>query len=490
MANPEHRLALAIIKRQFGDASERICTSLLLGKHVLHQIVQHSKLRLAQVQAVLISLIQHNLVTDTVNSLNDQLIYILDVRKVLQRVRIPRYLALVQDTFGPLQKSILQLVFLHGRVRMSRIFDALQSADPTLSENVFSKEFESLVEHHIILRFSKGDQIDPFAAPRFVRPPAPEKRKHSEDDAQQRKRARLESDADGPSATPDAADPDQGVYWSVNVPQLNRMLRSQWIVTVVSQKIDESAGAVARILASPFPTAGSIISLTADQLVMKLPAMAPALVRSYASVLAQDQSGLISKRDDVYMVDTNRAMGLCRTLSLEQYVTNRFGSPHARLFRLLNSMKHVEREQITRLGMVGSFKDTKIMLNQLFRAGLVTTQEIPKQTDRTPSHCHYVWSSNVAAACSELTLTTIASMANLYCRHALEQHTHARLLSKSQHVGRGGGEIEDYRTAAEKALAAKVSRGLDKLDRAILQMDDFVMRLRDFDETDLPLVAR
>ena len=39
---------------------------------------------------MLISLIQHDLVTDTVNSLNDQLIYVLNVRKVLQRVRIPR----------------------------------------------------------------------------------------------------------------------------------------------------------------------------------------------------------------------------------------------------------------------------------------------------------------------------------------------------------------------------------------------------------------
>ena len=60
-------------------------------------------------------------------------------------------------------------------------------------------------------------------------------------------------------------------------------------------------------------------------------------------------------------------------------------------------------------------------------------------------------------------------MANLYQRCQLEQTTHSRLLARSQHLETPD---EDYRSNAEKTLATKVTIGLERLEKTILQMDE------------------
>ena len=73
-------------------------------------------------------------------------------------------------------------------------------------------------------------------------------------------------------------------------------------------------------------------------------------------------------------IDVDRVTELTREEVVQKTVSTRFGAKSFRLFNLLKSAKHLEQKQICEKAMVAQFKDTKILLNQLFHAKFITIQ--------------------------------------------------------------------------------------------------------------------
>eukprot|EP00048_Salpingoeca_helianthica_P002956 m.62531 g.62531 ORF g.62531 m.62531 type:complete len:490 (+) comp12412_c0_seq4:154-1623(+) len=468
MSQPEQRLALALIRSHFGDVPLKICTHLASGRLSFVQLGRASHLRVSQLQSGLVALVQHHVVRCApLSALDPTLMYELDVQATLLRARFPRCLAHVAQRFGELGEHIVREVLLHGRIRLSHMMQNLRTALPSLSAGEIFAKFEELVSARMLARIvATAGSDQQYAIPAACRAlGSGAKRPRDEPEDVSRKKVRLES---GPASTDD--DSDKGEYWRVDLRQINRGLRNEWIVTLFQQKIDAIAARIVRAMLARTLT-NPLGSMTAYDIRVSLPELTEPLVQSYMMALCQDQSGLVLKTGDEYSINFAKCVALARRLAVEQYVSDRFGAPHARLFRVVNSFTHMGREQIARIAMVATFKETKIMLNQLFRAGLISVREVPKGPDRKPSNCHFLWSSNLDTAAADLLRTTLASMANLASRRHQEETTHARLLSKSQHLATADGEQpEDYRSNAEKQLAGKVSHGLDKLERAMLQV--------------------
>lgn len=108
-------------------------------------------------------------------------------------------------------------------------------------------------------------------------------------------------------------------------------------------------------------------------------------------VLREDSLKVITWSGIFYQIDYAAICRLAKLKCIEQVVHQRFGVKSTRLFRLLVQESFVEQKQVKEMALVGAFKETKALLNTMLKENFVKLQEVPKQADRAPSKCFYLW---------------------------------------------------------------------------------------------------
>eukprot|EP00037_Helgoeca_nana_P030041 m.367075 g.367075 ORF g.367075 m.367075 type:complete len:537 (+) comp28099_c0_seq2:2660-4270(+) len=515
------RAALAIVKEHFGEACCMVYEVLIARESTLKQVVDGTGLPIAQTRESITWLLQHDLITfnppppTPFGGKPAPNVYRTILWRVLVRARIPRYLHYTGSKYGEVAEAIIQTIALHGRVRLKSIITAVRDETPEVNPATVKQTLQELLAQHLIHgRDGTADpdvtQLDASsftvdAPPREFwgsPPPAGEpdvsgsKRRLSSVTsplASAAKRSRLDSLSvtDPPPDSPTR--PSSERYFAINTRQFHRCLFLEWAAAFISKTVDPVCGEVLEALFATALLGDSFAgeksrTITIAEIREKLPSgrFTDDELDNHVEALELFGSGFVSRPagSAAYLQLNYSVMrDLARYLAVEKMVETKCGEECARLFRLVRTKRYLEQKKVKELALMGAFKDTKVSLNKLFKEDFLMMQEVPKQADRVPSKCVYVWACDMNRITTMVLFQCYKAQANLSARVAVERKAYKLLRAKQEKQATNPSEHADIQRAkADSEAIEKIEAKLEKLEHAGLETDELVMLLRDFDE--------
>lgn len=163
---------------------------------------------------------------------------------------------------------------------------------------------------------------------------------------------------------------------------------------------------------------------------------------------------------------------------LEATITARFGSIATRLVRILHDKGKLDEKQVANIGMLRQ-KDIRSTFTAMQEAGIVETQEVPKDTTRQPSRTIYLWFFD-QDRCRRIILTdTYKAMARHFQRITVERARVQSVIDKAERTDVVGNE-DEYLSATEREALRDWSQTEEKLLTQIGRQDDLIAILRDY----------
>ncbi|TDH70811.1 hypothetical protein CCR75_001855 [Bremia lactucae] len=207
------------------------------------------------------------------------------------------------------------------------------------------------------------------------------------------------------------------------------------------------------------------------------------LLLNYITVMCRDKSGMMMKvaqetfdstqaragDGGQYVVHMQKIVEFLQQATTHAYIQDRFGVASARIVRLLIEKRQLEQKTIGELALLPS-NEARHRLYELYTDKLVKMQEIPKRADHNPAFTFFCWSVDIPQMHVRITERVQGSLCRLRRRRTFEAEENKELIARSEQL------VE----AHDLDKFDKLSRSLDRLDRAIIQLDGMLMLFRDF----------
>lgn len=298
--------------------------------------------------------------------------------------------------------------------------------------------------------------------------------------------------------SPSGAMGEQSLVWRFGVDQLMRDLRHKACIKFATENINNVAGVIVSAMlkhSSPherekdeptsFPvTARELFGMS--EVKKALPKDSKdtwRLLLNYITVMCRDKSGMVMKvaqetfdatqarpgDGGQYVVHMKKIVDFLKQATTHSYIQEKYGIPSARIVRLLMEKRQLEQKTIGELALLPS-NDARRRLYELFTENLVKMQEIPKRADHSPAFTVFCWSVDVPRMEKSVAERIQTSLCKLRVRRKMEAEQNKDLIARSDQL------VE----ANDLAKFDKLSRTLDRLDRAIIQLDSMLMLYRDF----------
>ncbi|KAF1332527.1 DNA-directed RNA polymerase iii subunit, partial [Globisporangium splendens] len=310
--------------------------------------------------------------------------------------------------------------------------------------------------------------------------------------------ATASAESEAGSDSPSGAMGEQSLVWRFGVDQLMRDLRHKACTKFTTENINNVAGVIVGAMlkhsspherekdeATSFPvTARELFSM--DEVKRALPKDSKdtwRLLLNYITVMCRDKSGMVMKvaqetfdatqarpgDGGQYVVHMKKIVEFLRQATTHSYIQEKYGVQSARIVRLLLEKRQLEQKTIGELALLPS-NDTRRRLYELFTENLVKMQEIPKRADHSPAFTVFCWSVDLPRMEKSVAERILTSLCKLRARRKMEAEQNKDLIARSDQL------VE----ANDLAKFDKLSRALDRLDRAIIQLDAMLMLYRDF----------
>jgi hypothetical protein len=214
-------------------------------------------------------------------------------------------------------------------------------------------------------------------------------------------------------------------------------------------------------------------------------------LNEYLRVLVADSDGLVINQSPYYQVDLAAAIRLVKLTYIRKVILFQFGEQSYRLFQLVLQNSHLEQKQLKDMALVGSFKETKQLLNYMLRGQFLALREVPKQGNREPSNCLYLWTCNLPAICTMMQQRCFKTKANLSVRW---NGVHQKYLETKRKVDQIPADLDEDPEAEEADLKrakehrdemVALQRTLDRLEHAKLEIDTQFLIFRDFEASSM-----
>ncbi|KAK9294358.1 hypothetical protein QLX08_011001 [Tetragonisca angustula] len=486
------KLCSSILSEHFGQIVQRVAEDLF--KHdarPLELICCTTHLPLTKIKEALCVLIKHGFVVygQTERGLEYSLIH----QNILLILRYPKYMFFVKTMCGDESEMILEEVLMSGYITASEVItktykkieqspSGLQPSVPVLKE-----KFELLVKNQFLTRSLCTDTVEEktnekpdFTLPDFNLAAVIKK---------------IEGDNN--------SDPgDSKIYWKVNFDRLIQDLRDQIIVSAISRRLDENAGELMRQLlflmylrtASWAHTSNPIPLTEIKEAVKKInyPLLAHHLDQ-YLHLIEEDSSQFLKRVGESgghFCVNMKEAFEQLAWATLENIVTERFGSKAARIFRLVRDKKYIEQEQIQQLAMIPA-KEAKHLTYTLLQENYLQIQEIKKSgVSAAPIKTFFLFHIDLNLVVYMEVQHCYQALYNIMQRREYEISSNKRMIDKqlrmqtlTTNLKEHGAteeqlaEIADLMTPSEKQQLEKVQNTIKKLGITELQIDDTLFLL-------------
>lgn len=163
---------------------------------------------------------------------------------------------------------------------------------------------------------------------------------------------------------------------------------------------------------------------------------------------------------------------------LECTIKARFGNLAARVVRILQSKGKLDEKVIADFALIRQ-KDVRATLTTLQEAGLVETQEVPRDQIRQSTRAMYLWFFDRDHCRRLLLVETYKSMARLLQRARVECAKVQAVIDKAERTDVVGNE-DQYLSVTERQVLRGWREREEKLLTQLMRQDDLVATLRDF----------
>ncbi|KAE9027938.1 hypothetical protein PR003_g2945 [Phytophthora rubi] len=291
---------------------------------------------------------------------------------------------------------------------------------------------------------------------------------------------------------------ERSLVWRFGVTQLLRDLRHKACIRFATENINAVAGVIVAAMlqhSSPrerekdeptsFPvSARDLFDMESVKKALPPEANNPwRLLLNYIMVMCRDKSGMVMKvaqeafdptqaragDGGQYVVHMQKIVEFLQQATTHAYIQDKYGVASARIVRLLMEKRQLEQKTIGELALLPS-NDARHRLYELYTDKLLKMQEIPKRADHNPAFTFFCWSVDVPQMQTRITERVQDSLCRLRRRRKSEAEENKELIARSEQLVEAN-DLDKF---------DKLSRSLDRIDRAIIHLDGMLMLYRDF----------
>lgn len=472
--------------------------------------------------ASLAVLVQYRLVKFQVLETNENLAeYSLLHDKVLLFLRYPRYVYFIQKKFGNSSALLVE--------------ELLKSGVEVAQSVIIRSYAHSEAQNDQVLKEFRDAFLDLVADKYFIRSP-----EVTEDPVPQLK-INIQSVFRTPeldlkelkSYIESGSEPVGDVYWTVNFDSFHQQFRDKILVDAIERQIDSNAGECFQFIlqlmynkTDIWAMASNPISFVEIKQIVERKSTNSDLVKyveQYVSIIEKDECGFLKKHDEagggLYSINMTTAFKQLAWATIENVITQKFGSKATRIFRVVRAKKFIEQEDIQREAMIPG-KEAKLFTYKLLEENFLQIQTIKKAGGggMGPAKAFYLFRINqnhvslnlrfkiclLMLLSMQIVLTLIETcykaLYNAMTRAIQDKEANRRLTEKSMRLQfmidtmRERGESEDVIneinetiTPPEKQTVEKSKARLKKLDSAEVAIDEMLLLLQLFIYFQAPL---
>uniref|UniRef100_A0A914CMY9 DNA-directed RNA polymerase III subunit RPC3 n=1 Tax=Acrobeloides nanus TaxID=290746 RepID=A0A914CMY9_9BILA len=418
MTTVEVDLCVAIIQEYFGHDAALVGKILLTNMLTFHGLIMDlkSKLSVKQIRRIMAIFEHHNILIYTASERGVR--YTIPIENVLRILRIPRSMVIVKLMYGKVAEAIFEEIFSQGKISCS---DCIRHVVERLQceINEAKAKFVRLTESQLLIKCPEIENaeydcpvfaplVDPFMMPSQILDGSDEI-VPMEENLRKRK------------ATIYKPDSDANTLWSINWPRVERFLRDELIVGLISQNelLDETSVNLARavlkvgeikadlIASQSNPIAVQEVSKYAREHEIKL---SRDEIEQKLSILGKESSGIIH-----YDLAFDC---ICRQ-NIESAIREKLDDRSVRIFRLLCTKGYLEEEQMEKLAMLSS-KEVKEICYVLLDHNFITIRPIHRTNDFNPVRCLYLYSVQLQQVAKSLVCLSSKALRNVIIRRQAE----------------------------------------------------------------------
>jgi len=163
---------------------------------------------------------------------------------------------------------------------------------------------------------------------------------------------------------------------------------------------------------------------------------------------------------------------------LHQVVMDHHGETASRICSILEARGSMESDVIAEAAMV-PVKDVREILHRLYTSGFIHLHNMQQTKQHNPSTAIYLWSLDKPRMFKAVSDNVLTAFHNLRLRRQHEVQLGKDWIERAKEAS-GDSGIDENEHEADKANYEKFCTGLERLDNAMLQLDETLMVLKDF----------
>ena len=209
----------------------------------------------------------------------------------------------------------------------------------------------------------------------------------------------------------------------------------------------------------------------------KKPGSVPAHLAKAFSELSEFHNPVVLRRvsETRFEVDILSLADYLRDRICHKIVCDRHGETAGRIVSILNTLGWLESTKIAEHAMVPA-KDTREILHRLYRSRYCDLFSVSQARMPTPANSTYVWK------CDREQLVTIIKedVANALWKIRLRRQHQVEVGKEWIERAQQAGDQDENAHETDRINYQRFCVGLERLDNAVLQLDETLMILRDY----------
>lgn len=207
-------------------------------------------------------------------------------------------------------------------------------------------------------------------------------------------------------------------------------------------------------------------------------------IEQHLRILAVDPREFVRNDGRDWRVPYTSLTQTLTNIQIEDCITSRFGMLPARIIRVLSCSGNLDIAQLIDKSMVLQ-TDLMPSIVALTHAGLLETQEVPRDNTRSGTRMLWMYNYDVRKVRRQVLGDTYRAMARMIQRIDFERAKIAPVFDKAERTDVIGNE-EKYLHPLERAQLKRWHEIEEIIFRQVQRMDDLVATLRDFSSMDTP----
>ena len=176
-----------------------------------------------------------------------------------------------------------------------------------------------------------------------------------------------------------------------------------------------------------------------------------------------------------FEIATRQLVGHLRGRALHQIVLDDMGDTAARICAILETRGYLESEAIADSAMI-PIQDAREVIHRLYRNNYISILNLQQSKQHNPGNAIYLWGVNKVQMNANLKNKMYRAMYNLRLRRQHEVQVGKEWIERAKEAG----ATDENEHQQDKLNYQKFCQGLERLDNALLQIDETIMLLDDF----------